>query len=819
MKSLLLIDANSFIHRAFHAMPPLVGPLGQPTGALFGLANILIRGMENLKPDHVAVAFDRPEPTFRKKMYDAYKATRVKAPDELISQIIESRRLVAALNLPIFECPGFEADDIIGTLAEKFKNDIKIYILTGDLDALQLVEDDKIEVLSPKKGVSELMPYDEKAVLEKIGVLPEKITDYKGLAGDQSDNIPGIPGVGPKTAVAIIQEFGSVEKIFKKIGEAHPLAKKLMAHKDIALISKELATIKKDVPINVELKNLEYRPPTPETIVPYFNSLGFQNLVRRFSAPGAEQKQSLTPEISAPREENENDLIFVDETQLVENPALLSSPKNKIAHDWKNILQKTGNFNLREPYFDLKIAAWLTDPDRKDVSIENLSRRLLKKEYAADDASGIFISLHRLLSKKIKDLDLDLIWQNIEKPLIPILAEIETNGIIVNLEKLKSLKSELERDLKLLTVSIHEEIGEIFNLNSPKQLSDILFNKILVNIKKTKTTKTGQKSTSEEILRELEPLHPVIKKIIEYRESFKILRTYVESLIENSENSHVHTNFIQTGTATGRLSSEKPNLQNIPADSKWAAPVRSVFESSPETTLVSLDYSQLELRVLAHLSGDEELQRAFKENKDVHRLTAAKVFKINESEVTDSTRKIGKTLNFGIIYGMGPRAFSKTGKITFDEARAFISSYFANFPKIKKWQDDVLSHAKIEGLVRNENGRLRFLPNIISGHPRFAAESERVAINLPVQGLSADIMKLAMVKIKNALLPEKIWNKKIKILLTIHDELLLEIADDMLKPLTTQIKRIMENAFHISVPLKVDASAGKNWGAMQKIEL
>ena len=492
-------------------------------------------------------------------------------------------------------------------------------------------------------------------------------------------------------------------------------------------------------------------------------------------------------------------------------------PKNKIAYDWKKILKTVDDFQLSEPYFDLKITGWLIDPDKKDVSIEALAKRLLKKDFSPDESTKIFWSLYLFIQKRLEDLELQYIWDKVEKPLIPVLADLESSGINVNLVKLADLKKELKSEIKTLKQSICEIAGEEFNLNSPNQLSRVLFDKILTNIVKTKTTKTGLKSTSEEVLKELESVHPIIKKLLEYRESFKVLTTYVEPLMISGSQGKIHTNFLQTGTATGRLSSEKPNLQNIPANSKWAMPVRSVFESSPNTTLVSLDYSQLELRLLAHTVKDKKFQAAFIAGKDIHRLTASKIFAVNESAVTDEMRKIGKTLNFGMIYGMGPRALGKTSGLSLNDARKFIQSYFLNFPEIKKWQEETILFAKTNGYVKNENGRIRLLSDINSGHPRFASEAERMAINMPIQSLGADILKLAMIKIRNSFLEKKIWRAKIKILLSSHDEWLLEIADDMLKALVPEVKNIMENIAHFETPLKVSVSAGKNWGLMRAL--
>lgn len=814
MKTLLLIDANSFVHRAFHALPPLSSPDGRPTGALYGLANILLKSLNSIKPDFVAAAFDRPEPTFRKKIFDEYKAHRPKSPDELVSQIIEARNLFKKLNIKIFEKPGFEADDIIGTLAAKYKNKLKIIILSSDLDTLQLVDSDRITVYAPKQGISELTIYDEKAVINKLGVPPSLVTDYKGLVGDQSDNIPGIPGIGPKTALKILNEFHTVENLYENIKESHPLYKKIADYEKDAFLSKKLATIEENVELGESLDELENKNINESEISEYFKSLGFFSLVKKISGAPAESVPPNTPTDPIP-----NNLEIITEIDtVIKNPSIALTPKNKIAYDWKEIIKKSGT-TPKPPYFDIKIAGWLLNPDKKDVSLEALSRRFLREDFDFNNKEASYLKLFLELNKKIKECQLNKIWEKIELPLIPVLADIENAGIKLNPSALENLNATLKKHLKILEREIHSTAGEQFNINSSKQLSEILFSKILTGTKKTKTTKTGQKSTAEDVLKSLLPEHPIIAKILEYREMFKIKSTYVEPLLEASRLGSIRTTFLQTGTATGRLSSKKPNLQNIPAESKWAASLRGAFVTENGYSLVSFDYSQLELRLLAHLSEDKILQKAILDNKDVHALTASKIFQIKETEVTPQMRKIGKTLNFGIIYGMGSLSLSKMINASRKEAERFINAYFTNFPEIKKWQDDVISHAKSFGFIANENGRRRWLPYAASHHARLAAESARAAINMPVQSLNADIIKLSMIKIAGVLKKDGAWQSKVRLLLSIHDELLFEISDDMLPKYIGLIKKIMETAYPLSVPLKVDIQTGKNWGDMKNYKI
>jgi DNA polymerase-1 len=786
-KRVLLIDAHSLIHRSFHALPPLTSPDGRATGALYGVASTLLKILKEKKPDYVVAALDRPEPTFKKEQFEDYKAHRPKAPDELISQIKESRELFKKFGIYTCEVPGYEGDDIIGMFSEKFSEmgGAYITILTGDLDTLQLVKDEVIEVETFKKGINDIAVYDEVGVKKRFGVTPEHIPDYKGLVGDQSDNIPGIPGVGPKTAAQLISEYGSVENIFRHITEKNPLYKKIVGHQDVAILSKKLATIERQVPIRVLLDEATYAPPKNEVLIKYFSGLGFESLIKRL---GGENNQK-------------NEAGIKSET-IKTNGGL------SVVYDWKKELRLGQKTTLTpRSVFDIKIAAWLLNPDEKDFSIEGVLKKF------GGDVSRAYAEL----SEKINSFGLTKIFHEIEIPLIPVLVEIEKVGILCDEKELLSLKNALQKELVVLETEITSLAGEQFNINSPQQVGQILFKKLGIKNGKKKKTKTGMSSTAESVLLELKNQHPIIEKILVYREDTKILSTYVVPLIEfaKEDSKHrIHTTYLQTGTATGRLSSEKPNLQNIPQESRWSKSLRKAFIPEHGFSLVSFDYSQLELRLLAHISEDKKLSSAFWNKKDIHNLTASQIFNIDESLITPELRRVAKTLNFGVAYGMGARAFSATSGISLEDARRFINEYFFDFPGVKRWQEKTKEMARNSGIIRNENGRIRIFPRNTKNQWALS-EIERAAINMPVQSLGADIIKRAMIKIED-FIREKNIKSSVRIILTIHDELIFEIHDDILKTVVDPIKKIMESSTKLSVPLLVDVKMGKNWGEMKK---
>lgn len=804
-KKLLLIDANALIHRAFHALPPLISSKGEPMGALYGLANTLLKILSDEKPDYVAAVFDTPEETFRKKEYKEYKAHRPKTPDELISQLIRAHKLFEQFGIPTMEKGGFEADDILGTLAKKFggKKNLQIVILTGDLDTLQLVRGDKIIVLTPKKGVSEMVLYDERRVYDRFGLGPLKIPDYKGLVGDQSDNIPGVPGVGPKTASALLKKFGSLEKIIESKKETDDKAvKKVLENKKLALLSKKLAIIDCNVDVNVELESLSFEKSNDNKLIEYFKDMGFKALVKRLGGnaetekppPGKDRQGALFSTGQKPQA-----AIFIKDVDAYLNkpPRFLDSTETKVALEWKPFIKKLNQagITVKDPIFDIKIAAWLLDPDKEEKELDDFIKRSPLEE--------VYIAL----SQKIRENGLEQIFYNIEMPLIRILAEMERWGVGVDLKRIRDMTKKIDAELERLIKKIYREADTIFNINSPKQVGDILFEKIGLKRPKTKTA-TGQYRTSEKVLVSLKGEHPVVQLLLDYRELFKMKSTYLVPLVDVAKEERVHTTFLQTSTATGRLASKDPNLQNIPKNTKWATELRKAFRADDGWSLLSFDYSQLELRLLAHISGEPKLQNAFRKGQDIHSLTASSVFGVPLKKVSPKERGVAKTLNFGIIYGMGARAFSETSGLSLQESKKFIDEYFLDFPRVKKWQEKTVKEARARGFVTNLNGRRR----LFSGKPQM----ERAIINMPIQSLEADIIKTGMIKVFDALKGRGWLGEKAKLILSIHDELLLEVDDGILKGVVPLLKNILENeVFSLSVPLVVDVSAGKSWGEMR----
>ncbi len=788
MKKLILIDANSIIHRAYHALPPLTSFDKKPVGALYGLANILLKILNEQKPDYLAACFDRPEPTFRKKIYEAYKAQRPKAPEDLVFQIKEAYELFKVLEIKIFEKAGYEADDLIGTLTENFKKipDLQIIILTGDLDALQLVEDDKIIVKTFKKGVSELKIYNEKEVFQRYQLKPWQIPDYKSLAGDYSDNIKGIKGIGLKTASQLLNQFHNIESLIENL-EKNPkinlkIKSEILNQKEQLKTFKKLATINKNVPLTkITIEDLKYILPSLEEVIKYFKKLGFESLIKRLN------QQEKTPIV------HQSQLILINNQKTEKNLNPYSSPKEK----------KILNELLNDPE-KLKIAAWLVDPDQKNLDFNELNKKFLNKENAS------FEELGREIFKKIKEYDLIFILENIELPLFSILKKIEKNGLRINKQKIKILNKKAENELLKIEKEIYKLAQEEFNLNSPKQIARIL-EKLEINTPALKTS-SGFKSTAEKFLFKIKNHHQIIDLILKYRETFKIKTTYLESLIKKIDpsNQKIYTHLNQTGSATGRIISEKPNLQNIPQGTRWALALRDVFESSQNHFLVSFDYSQIELRIIASLAEEDLMLEAFSKNLDIHQLTASEIFKIPFGQVDKNKRRFGKILNFSLIYGIGPQNLAQQANISFKEAKEFIEKYFKKFPKIKIWQEKIKEKAYQQGYVKNVLGRIRWFPFINFQNPKLKAESERAVINTPIQSLSADIIKLAIIKINHYLEESKIEDKT-KIILLIHDELLFEIKNDIFKKTAPNIKDIMENIFNLKAPLKVEIKYGSTW--------
>ena len=776
-------------------------------GALYGVASILLKIVEQKKPDCAVALFDRPEPTFRKEKFADYKAQRPKAPDDLVAQIISAHDLFAAFSIATLEIPGFEGDDLIGTCATQFSKEknVTVVILTGDLDSLQLVRDGHVLVETFKKGISETIIYDEAGVKERYGITPSQLIDYKALVGDQSDNIPGVAGVGPKTAATILQTHGSLKNFFAH-GQADRAYEKIIAHKDDALLSQDLATIRTNAPIHPILADLLCSPDW-QKVSSFFIQKGFASLTKRIpraapTKPGPQKGSHPT----APRPTKTTQQTLISMPPSAPEAPTAPSGNEVILYNAKEIIKKSP---VSGPVFDLMLAAQLLDIETS--SWEDLSLALFKKEMPYDEFAP---RAQKALQEKLAHAGLTAVFNEIETPLIPIIASMEAAGVLVDREALSSVTVAItdaiatqERKTKELMRN-----ADAINLNSPKQLLDYFQNVMGLNIKSTSADaleKTALKNPS-----------PLFEELLSYRELFKLKTTYCDAFARLvAPDGRIHPTFLQLGAATGRMSCQNPNLQNIPQESAWSSRIRNVFIATPGTTLVAFDYSQIELRVLAHLSRDPHMTEAFAAGKDIHTITASRIFGVPPGAVTKEMRRMAKTLNFGMIYGMGSRAFAQTAGISATQAKEFISKYFSEFSRVKEWQGRVLDQARATGAARTQTGRMRPLPALHSHNQWMASEAERMAINMPTQGLAADILKYATIR-TDAYLKKNNLRNNVRLILSIHDELIFEINNALLGRESTPaiiaaLVGEMENAYPLSVPLKVETKTGTRWGEMR----
>jgi DNA polymerase-1 len=896
-KKLIAIDGNSLLYRAFFAMRYLSTTSGQPTNAIYGLTTMLLKVLEE-KPDYVAVAFDTPKPTFRHEEYVDYKATRRATPDALIEQAALARELIRAFNIPIIEVPGFEADDVIGALAKEAEQQgIDTVIVTGDLDALQLVND-HVSVMTTVKGVSDTVVYDPRAVTERFGITPEQMADYKGLKGDTSDNIPGVPGIGEKTAVDLLRKYGSLENLLSHIDELPEgkVKKALQENAELAVLSKRLGTIVTDLPVELNLDECKAREPDYDTLRDLFVRLEFKTMLKRLPEVGkAEGKaapeerpllgacraiasdQELADLVRSLEEAGEfalhchtangksiqaeligigfshgpGDTAYVPifdpvkkrdpsltlaldgpyEADLTKLAGLLGSERvAKFCHDTKlnHAALCLRGVELRGVAFDTMLAAYLLDSTRGsygigDVAFEQLSLELpgitRKKEEAEVDivteVCGEAEAVYRLkpaLDDRLASDGLCDLLNKVELPLAPILAEMELTGVSVDVEQLEALSITLEADIRELEKRIYEQAGEEFNIGSPKQLQVILFEKL--GLAAAVKTKTGGFSTSAAALEELAYDYPIVEDILRYRELTKIKSTYADALpkLINPITGRIHTSLNQAVTSTGRLSSSDPNLQNIPVRTELGRQIRKAFVASGSNLLLSADYSQIELRILAHITQDANLVRAFENDEDIHTATACVIFRCSPSDVTAEMRRRAKTINFAVIYGMADFTLSKTLGIPVREAREYIDTYFASLPGVKAYTEEAVETARQLGYVSTLLGRRRYIPEVHSSNRNLRQFAERQAVNAPIQGTAADIIKLAMIRADRALA-----NTSSKMLLQVHDELLFEVPPDDLSRVASLVRDSMENALDLRVPLRVDIKAGRNWADMEPV--
>jgi DNA polymerase-1 len=798
-KRVILLDAHAILHRAYHALPDFSSSKGEPTGALYGLAAMILKIIEELQPHYVIGCYDLPQATYRHEAYKDYKAGRKKADPELVAQMQSSRNIFSAFSIPIYDKPGFEADDMLGTICEQTKKDknLEIVIASGDMDTVQLVSGTKVQVYTLRKGIKDTVMYDEDAVMARYGFGPLLLPDYKGLRGDPSDNIIGIKGIGEKTATILIQKFGTIEEIYKALKKDAEKFKKeagvterifllLKEGEEEALFSKMLATIRRDAPIKFELPEKEWKQTVNiKDVEKLFKELEFKTLGIR-----AKEVIGLTDAFG----DALTDPIHSPESQASLNIAT----------------EKVDPIKFRET----ALALWVLDSNIADPQLEDI---------LSFAHSETFSDAREKILAEIEKRELKKVYAGIELPLIPVIDGMHTQGIQIDTKYLKALGVEYHKELEKLQKEIWKQAGEEFNVNSPRQLGVVLFEKMGLKAKYMKKTAGGAQSTRESELEKLRELHPIISSILHYRELQKLLSTYIDNLpnlIE--EDGKLHTTFIQTGSTTGRMSSQNPNLQNIPIKTELGRRIRKAFVASPGSKLVEFDYSQIELRIAAFISGDEKLVDIFKSGRDVHTEVAAQVFKVPAEKVDKEMRRKAKVINFGILYGMGVNALrANLGKgTTREEAQKFYNDYFAAFTTLAAYLDKIKAQTARTGFTETHFGRRRYFEGIKSRMPHIRAQAERMAINAPIQGTGADLIKLAMINVSN-FLKEKNLNTKVYPLLQVHDSLIYEVKNEFIDGVLEDVQRIMESVLPLketkNVPIVVHKAVGENWGEMKDL--
>lgn len=883
-KRLVVIDGNSLLYRAFFALPQLSTKEGIVTNGVYGFLSIYYRILEDYSPDYISIVFDKKGQTFRHEEFEDYKAGRAKMPDELGPQFHILKEILETMKVKYLEMDRYEADDIAGTLAKRAEEaGLESILVSGDKDYLQLV-DENTKVVINKKGISEIKVYDIDEIKEEFELTPDQLIDLKGLMGDSSDNIPGVPGIGPKTGIKLLKEYGSLEEVYRNLDsmKKSKMKSNLEAYRAQAVMSKMLATIVRNVPVEVTLEELKVEEPDSKALLEKLQEYELKSFYEKAGGTAEDdepEREKMEFEILKDDESAEEfletlkDKIYIKGlyeedglmtgigisdgkkayyldfvSNLIEQglsedrifkalqPVLENSEIKKCGYDIKEeILEfKKHGINTEGIEFDAAIALYLVNPSLGNYSIQNISREVLKEnlreekeilgtgrkkkrysELRPEERAEIMSSYldavlnsEKSLVKEIKDMDMEELFCDIEIPLTTVLADMEFRGFKIDTEELDVLDEEITNSLNILTAVIHEMAGEEFNINSPKQLSEILFDQL--QLPPIKKTKTGY-STNAEVLERLQDKHPIINKIIEYRQVSKLKSTYIDGLrnVINEKTGRIHSKFNQTITTTGRISSTEPNLQNIPIRTEEGRKIRKLFVAKDSHhKLVDADYSQIELRVLAHISGDEKLQKAFFEEADIHSKTASEVFGVSFDEVTPEMRSRAKAVNFGIIYGISDYGLARDLKITRKEAKKYIDSYLENYPKVKEYMDDIVELGKKQGYVETILHRRRYIPELKSRNFNIRGFGERVALNTPIQGSAADIIKVAMVEVYREL---KKRNLKSKLILQIHDELIIETAEDELEEVKKLLKEIMEKAVKLDVPLEVEMETGDSW--------
>ncbi len=846
MKKLLIFDGNSILNRAFYGIRLLSNSKGIFTNAIYGFLNIFFKYKELENPDYIIVSFDMRAKTFRHKMYDGYKAQRKGMPDELAQQMPYLKEILNKMNVKILELEGYEADDIIGTVSRICdEENVLCSIVTGDKDDLQLASKNTlIKLVVTKMGNTETTDYDYDKVIEKIGVTPTQFIDVKALMGDTSDNIPGVKGIGEKSAFSLIQEFGSLDGVYQNTDKLKGSQReKIEQGKDMAYLSYDLAKIDRFVPIDFNFNDALIKEPDSEALVNILNELELKSIIAKLDLKEPEtktvefKKQNLASAKDLPKADVLYYLLDFDETELknlsvfIDNTVyeinyltafdiisdlgylkeLFESDTLKVSHSVKKDIVKLYNsyeISLSGDVFDTEICAYIIQSSKNEYVLSQLSKEYLG--FKVDDGYDVALipPLYLKFKEIIKENSQEELIYNIEMPLVKVLASMEIEGFKVNRDSLNELSENLGKRLLNLEQSIYEYAGETFNINSPKQLGEILFVKL--SLPPVKKTKSGY-STNAEVLEKLEGMHPIIEKILEYRLLSKLKSTYADGLynVINPKTGKINSSFNQTITATGRISSTEPNLQNIPVRYEEGRQIRKMFVASDDDhILIDADYSQIELRVLAHLSGDNAMINAFKEGVDIHTLTASKAFGVNIKDVTSAMRSSAKAVNFGIVYGISEFSLAKDIGVTRKVAKKYIDDYFLTYPKIKEYLDGQIEFAKQNGYVKTLFERRRYIPEIKSSNFNLRSFGERVAMNAPVQGYAADIIKIAMVKVYERLKKEGFQSK---LILQVHDELIIDALRSEAAEVSLILKEEMENAVSLKLPLTVETKSGDSW--------
>ncbi|AIS52074.1 DNA polymerase I [Thermoanaerobacter kivui] len=868
MSKFLVIDGSSLMYRAYYALPMLTTSEGLHTNALYGFTMMLIKLIEEEKPDYIAIAFDKKAPTFRHKEYQDYKATRQAMPEELAEQVDLLKEIIEGFNIKILELEGYEADDIIGTISKLAEEkEMEVLVVTGDRDALQLVSD-KVKVKISKKGITQMEEFDEKAVLERYEITPHQFIDLKGLMGDKSDNIPGIPNIGEKTAIKLLKDFGTIENLLQNLSQLKGKIKEnIENNKELAIMSKKLATIKRDIPIEIDFEEYRVKDFNEEKLLELFNKLEFFSLidsikkknnveivnnhkVQKWSKVDIKKLIALLQdsksiafypliyegEIKKIAFSFGNDTVYIDGFQIKDLKEIFEKEKFEFTtHEIKDFLVKLSykGIECKSNYIDTAIMAYLLNPSESNYDLDRVLKKYLKVDVPSyeevfgkgrdkkkleeirEDVLADYIcsrcvhlfDLRKKLMNFIEEMDMKKLLLEIEMPLVEVLKSMEVSGFTLDKEVLKELSQKIDDRIAEILDKIYKEAGYQFNVNSPKQLSEFLFEKL--NLPVIKKTKTGY-STDSEVLEQLVPYNDVVSDIIEYRQLTKLKSTYIDGFLPlMDENNRVHSNFKQMVTATGRISSTEPNLQNIPIREEFGRQIRRAFiPRTKDGYIVSADYSQIELRVLAHVSGDEKLIESFMNNEDIHLRTASEVFKVPMEKVTPEMRRAAKAVNFGIIYGISDYGLSRDLKISRKEAKEYINNYFERYKGVKEYIEKIVRFAKENGYVITIMNRRRYIPEINSRNFTQRSQAERLAMNAPIQGSAADIIKMAMVKVYNDLKKLKL---KSKLILQVHDELVVDTYKDEVEIVKKILKNNMENVVQLKVPLVVEIGVGPNW--------